>query len=94
MSFSHDLFAYIDPVSGVILLQLFIGGGIACVASFHKKIWRFASGLFSKKSEETVSTESNETPLMKQPLSIHREAESETGLPPESSETEEIRKAA
>jgi hypothetical protein len=48
MHTSSFLFSYIDPVSGVILLQLIIGGGIGCIARFRHKIWRFGTQLFSK----------------------------------------------
>ena len=32
--------AYIDPVSGTILLQLIVAGFVGCVAFFRRTIWR------------------------------------------------------
>jgi hypothetical protein len=52
MHASFILFSYIDPVSGVILLQLIIGGGIGCIAGFRRKIWRFGARLFAKRRIE------------------------------------------
>lgn len=52
MHASSLLFSYIDPVSGVILLQLFIGGGIGCIARFRRKIWRFGAQFFSQRGLE------------------------------------------
>jgi hypothetical protein len=55
---SSILLSYIDPVSGVILLQLFIGGSIGFIASFRHKIWRFGVRLFSKPLAEAGAAES------------------------------------
>ena len=69
MNAASLLFSYIDPVSGVILLQLFIGGGIGCIARFRHKIWRFGARFFSKQQveEELHSEASAELPLIWQP---------------------------
>ena len=65
MHASASLFSYIDPVSGVILLQLIIGGGIGCVARFRHRIWRFISRWFSKRAvaEERDGAVPNLMPL-------------------------------
>jgi hypothetical protein len=52
MNASLMLISYIDPVSGVILLQLIIGGGLGCGVRFHRKIWSFCTRLFSKRENE------------------------------------------
>jgi len=36
---SHVL-AYIDPLSGSILLQVIIAGVLGCIAFFRRSIWR------------------------------------------------------
>jgi hypothetical protein len=59
------LFSYIDPVSGVILLQLVIGGVIGCFASFRHKIWRFGAQLFFKQRMAEESAESSQESSMK-----------------------------
>jgi hypothetical protein len=67
-------FAYIDPVSGVILLQLFLGGCLAFFARFRHAIWRFGARLFSNQTVE--ATLENAAPLIlrnTQPLSGENE---------------------
>jgi hypothetical protein len=59
------LFSYIDPVSGMILLQLAIGGVIGCFASFRHKIWRFGAQFFSKQRIADESAESAQDRSMK-----------------------------
>ncbi len=34
------LFSYIDPVSGVILMQVIVAGVLGCAAFFRRSIWR------------------------------------------------------
>jgi hypothetical protein len=55
MHISTVLFSYIDPVSGVILLQLFIGGCIGFTARFRHKIWGFFAQFFVKQQPEAES---------------------------------------
>jgi hypothetical protein len=60
MGLAPVLFGYIDPVSGVILLQLIIGGGIGCIARFRNTIWRFCSRrLASPRGTEELATVSS-----------------------------------
>jgi hypothetical protein len=56
MFMPFQLFSYIDPVSGVILLQLVIGGCIGGLAYFSGKIGRGLRFLnpFNKSESETV----------------------------------------
>jgi hypothetical protein len=64
MSTSSMLFSYIDPVSGVILLQLAIGGCIGCCAFFHKKIVKGLRllNLFGNSEPKTDLQESAKPP--------------------------------
>lgn len=39
MNLSHAFFAYIDPVSGTLILQLLIAGVIGTIAFFRKYVW-------------------------------------------------------
>jgi hypothetical protein len=68
MHASIILFSYIDPVSGVILLQLIIGGGIGFIASFRHKIWRFGARFFAKRrvEEDLQDAAPSILPLMRQ----------------------------
>jgi hypothetical protein len=84
----------IDPVSRLILLQWLIGGVIALLACYHKKIGLFLSGLFSKKSAEPSPPGSQETPLMKPPQNIRREPEPKMTSPASNPQKEKVRKAA
>jgi len=34
------VFGYIDPMSGAILIQLIVAGGVACAMFFRRSIWR------------------------------------------------------
>jgi len=45
---SPAVFAYLDPFSGTILLQVVIGAIVGVVAFFHRSIWRLRR-LFSTK---------------------------------------------
>jgi hypothetical protein len=78
------LLAYIDPVSGVILLQLFIGGCIGVMAGFRHRLWRFTAGRFVKPkttedAEETLSIPSTAQPHEQlapgSPLTIQAESQ-------------------
>lgn len=60
------LFSYIDPVSGVILLQLIIGGGIGCLARFRHKIWQFGSHFFMRR-KMTEQLQANERIILSYP---------------------------
>jgi hypothetical protein len=71
MHFSPVFFAYIDPVSGVILLQLFIGGGIGFIARFRHKIWRFFARVFLKQPVEANAAELSAQPL--EPIALRAE---------------------
>jgi hypothetical protein len=42
------LFAYIDPVSGSILLQVIIAGIIGAIGYFFRPLWRFVRRLFGR----------------------------------------------
>jgi hypothetical protein len=57
MNHSLALVAYIDPVSGVILLQLMIGGCIGLFAGFHRRIWRFCTGIFGRRAVRDDASE-------------------------------------
>lgn len=55
MNIPSVLLAYIDPMSGAILIQLIIAGAVACVAFFRRTIWRLVCSVFSfsaKKADE------------------------------------------
>jgi hypothetical protein len=85
------LLAYIDPVSGVILLQLLIGGVIGCFARFRHQIWRIICRLMGKSSAET-KPEENPIPPFGQPLELPVAAEVRSI--DSSPASKEIRKAA
>ena len=53
--------AYIDPVSGTILLQVIIGGAIGAIALFRRSLWRISRLVFGTKQpvEEMPPTESS-----------------------------------
>jgi hypothetical protein len=44
------LFAYIDPVSGSILLQVIVAGVIGMIGYFFRPLWRFARRVFRRSS--------------------------------------------
>ncbi len=46
------LFAYIDPMSGAILLQVIIAGFVGCVAFFRRSIGRVFGRVFGRKQSE------------------------------------------
>ncbi|OHB69068.1 MAG: hypothetical protein A2V70_11565 [Planctomycetes bacterium RBG_13_63_9] len=50
-----SVFAYIDPVSGAILLQVIIAGFAGCVAFFRRSIWRFVRVVFRFKPSDKDS---------------------------------------
>ncbi len=58
-----DLFAYIDPMSGAILLQLLIAAVVGTGLFFRRAIWRLGR-LFTRRDaksrEETELDESTE----------------------------------
>ena len=41
--------AYIDPMSGAVLIQLIIAVAVACVAFFRRTIWRWVRFVFRAK---------------------------------------------
>ena len=41
--------AYVDPMSGAIVLQLIIAAAVGCGAFFRRSIWGFFSRLFRGK---------------------------------------------
>jgi hypothetical protein len=43
------LFGYIDPMSGMILLQLILGGALGAIAFFRRTIGRFLGALIGWK---------------------------------------------
>ena len=51
------LFAYIDPVSGTILLQVIIAGIVGCATLLRRTIWRILSFPFRKRraDEDTAN---------------------------------------
>lgn len=53
--------AYIDPVSGTILLQLIIAGVLGCMGFFHRTIWRVCRAIVGhpQTEKETEKTESD-----------------------------------
>jgi len=50
-----SLLAYIDPVSGTIVLQLIIAGVIGTIAFFHRSIARVL-GLFSRSDKKDADS--------------------------------------
>ena len=51
----HELLAYIDPGSGMILLQLIIAGAIGVVVFFRNLLWRavcFVTGRSPKPEDK------------------------------------------
>ena len=50
------LLAYIDPVSGAILLQVIVAGIVGCVAFFRRSIWRILRFVFRLKSSDEDTT--------------------------------------
>ena len=50
------LFAYIDPASGSILLQVIIAGALGAFGYFFRPIWRFFRMLGGKKTESPPET--------------------------------------
>jgi hypothetical protein len=49
------LFSYVDPVSGVILLQLLIGGCIGYFAFTARKFGRFFLRMFRREESEAMA---------------------------------------
>ncbi len=49
-------FAYIDPMSGAILLQVIIAGIIGTAAFFRRSIWRIIRFVFRKKRSDEDPT--------------------------------------
>ena len=47
-----DVFAYLDPGSGSVILQALVGG-VAAVAVTAKLWWRRFTGLFRRNKDET-----------------------------------------
>jgi hypothetical protein len=45
-------FAYIDPVSGSLLLQAIFAGVIGCLAVFRRSIWAITSRILGRKRSE------------------------------------------
>jgi hypothetical protein len=67
---SNSLFAYIDPVSGVLLIQIVIGGCLGVVGFCRHTLWgaltQFVSRLSrasGELSEPVVSDESSVLPI-------------------------------
>jgi hypothetical protein len=54
-----SLLAYIDPVSGSILLQAIIAAFIGGVAFFRKSLWGITNRFFSKKSKSDTDKETD-----------------------------------
>jgi hypothetical protein len=48
------LWAYIDPVSGSILLQVIAAGVIGALGYFFRPLWRFARRLRNRKRDAKV----------------------------------------
>jgi hypothetical protein len=70
MQISLSLFSYIDPVSGVILLQLFIGGCLGLSARFRHAIWKFCSRCLGRKPAEAAAPELPALSLAAQSLRV------------------------
>ena len=51
-----DVFAYLDPGSGSVILQALVGG-LAAVAVTGKLWWRRFTGIFRRRKEEPAPTE-------------------------------------
>jgi hypothetical protein len=67
MDASSILFSYIDPVSGVILLQLIVGGTLGFVIHFQRKIRRFFGGFFlRRKAAEGTEIVSSAVPRLEE----------------------------
>ena len=49
--------AYIDPMSGAILLQVIVAGLVGAVAFFRRSIWQVLGRVFRKKNSDGESTE-------------------------------------
>lgn len=51
--FENLYLAYIDPVSGTLIVQLLIAGFVGVVGFFRRSIWAMGSRIFRKKSAGT-----------------------------------------
>jgi hypothetical protein len=51
IGFSTSAFAYLDPGSGSLILQIVIAGLLAG-SMFFKRIWYFIKNIFAKKSSD------------------------------------------
>ncbi len=51
------LFSYIDPVSGVILMQVIVAGVLGCAAFFRRSIFRVLRLLTPWKSSDKDSAD-------------------------------------
>ena len=56
----HEVWAYLDPGTGSMILQLLLGG-IAGVAIILKLYWQRFLSLFKRKSTESQSSKSSES---------------------------------
>ena len=56
-----DLVAYIDPMSGAILLQLLIAAVLGMGLFFRRALWRLARLFAKKEAEDREETEVNES---------------------------------
>jgi hypothetical protein len=54
-----QLFGYVDPVSGTIILQMIIAGMIGCVGYFRKSIRRLASKCVARRARSGYSSMTN-----------------------------------
>jgi hypothetical protein len=63
------LLAYIDPVSGVLLIQMVIGGCLGVVGFFRRTIWRalhrFARSLARARVEVSTVEATAEVPVVR-----------------------------
>ena len=52
-----DFLAYIDPVSGSLLLQAALAGIVGCFAFFRRSLRTFASRVFGRKKADEKSAD-------------------------------------